>query len=57
MKNKMSKSIKKHIRTEKARIRREAFSVKEEKDKINKLYQSLTKKDDNKVAGSTKNKD
>jgi len=53
----MSKSIKKHIRTEKARIRREAFSVKEEKDKINKLYQSLTKKDGNKVAGSTKNKD
>jgi len=57
MKNKMSKSIKKHIRTEKARIRREAFNVKEEKDKIDKLYQSLVKKNDNKATGSTKNKD
>lgn len=57
MKIKMSKSIKKHIRTEKARIRRESFSLKERKEKVNKLYQGLIKKDDNKVAGSTKNKD
>ena len=35
----MSKSTKKHIRREKARIRREVFDVKEQKQLIEKLYQ------------------
>lgn len=57
MKIKMPNSIKKYIRSEKARIRRESFSLKEQKEKVDKLYQRLTKKDDNKVTGSPKNKD
>ncbi len=35
---KLSKSLRKHIRTEKARIRREFFDKKEQEKKIEKLY-------------------
>lgn len=35
----MAKSARKFIRREKARIRREVLSVKEQKEQINKLYE------------------
>lgn len=57
MKTKMPNSIRKHIRTEKARIRRDVFNIKEQKDKINKLYIKVLNQDDNKVSGNTKTKD
>jgi len=37
-KKKMPKSIKKYIRREKARIRREVLDTKKQKELINKLY-------------------
>lgn len=39
MKKKLPKSIRKHIRKEKARIRREVFDVEEQKKLISKLYE------------------
>lgn len=46
----MPNSIRKHIRREKARIRREFLDIKEQKEQINKLYDKfiIQKKDDNK---------
>jgi hypothetical protein len=49
MKNKkIPQSIKKHIRNEKAKIRREIQDVKKQKEMINKLCQKFFKKDENK---------
>jgi len=39
--NKMPNSVRKYIRTEKAKIRREALDTKEQKERINKLYEGL----------------
>jgi hypothetical protein len=44
MKKKLSKSIRKHIRKEKARIRREVFDIEEQKRLINELYQGFKTK-------------
>ena len=41
MKKKLPNSIRKHIRKEKARIRREIFSVEKQQEKIKKLYQKF----------------
>lgn len=41
---KMPKSIRKHIRKEKARIRQEVFDVEEQKRLINELYQKFQRK-------------
>jgi len=46
MKKKIPKSIRKFIRKEKARIRRESSDIKKQKELINKLYQGLVKKDE-----------
>ena len=40
-KKKKPKSIRKHIRKEKARIRREVLEPKEQEEKIKELYQKL----------------
>jgi hypothetical protein len=45
MKNKMPRSVRKHIRNEKARIRREFSSTKEQKERISKLYQGFSKQE------------
>ncbi len=39
MKRKLPKSLRKYIRQEKARIRREVLDIKEQKELINELYQ------------------
>ena len=39
MKKKLPKSIRKFIRREKARIRREVFNLKKQEELINELYQ------------------
>lgn len=44
MKRKFPKSIKKYIRREKARIRREVLSLKEQEGKIQELYKKFVKK-------------
>ncbi len=42
MKNiKFPKGLRKHIRSEKARIKKEAFSVKEIKEKIEEVYKKI----------------
>ncbi len=41
MKKKLPKNIRKHIRKEKARIRREIFDLEEQKKLINQLYQKF----------------
>lgn len=43
MKKKPPKSIRKHIRQEKARIRREVLDLKEQEKLIKKLYQKILK--------------
>lgn len=48
MKRKMPRSIRKYIRKEKARIRRDVLNINEQKDKINKLYTNLSKQNDDK---------
>ncbi len=45
---KMPKSLRKHIRREKARIRRENFGFKKQEELISELYQKILKKDENK---------
>ena len=47
MKKKLPKSVKKYIRREKARIRREFFYVKKQEELIQELYQKFFKKNDN----------
>jgi len=39
-----SKSLRKHIRLEKARIRREVLSLGEQQEQFSKLYQKFFKK-------------
>ena len=41
---KLAKSIRKHIRKEKARIRREVLSLKEQEKQIEELYKKIKKK-------------
>ena len=43
MKKKLPKSIRKYIRKEKARIRREIFDLKEQEKLIQELYQKILK--------------
>jgi hypothetical protein len=51
---KMPKSLRKYIRQEKARIRREVLDIKEQEKLILELYQKLFKKDENQVGEPTK---
>jgi len=44
-KNRLPKSVRKFIRKEKARIRREVLDLKEQEEKIKELYQKLEPKD------------
>jgi hypothetical protein len=41
-KRRMAKSVRKFIRREKARIRRDILDVGQQKEKINKLYDSVS---------------
>jgi len=43
MKKKLPKSLKKHIRREKARIRREQFDLKKQEELIKELYKKVLK--------------
>jgi len=43
MKKRLSKSVKKYIRREKTRIRRQFFDIKEQEELIKKLYQKFIK--------------
>ena len=45
MKKKLPRSLRKYIRKEKARIRREVLDVKEQEKQIQELYQKLFKTD------------
>lgn len=48
-KKRLPKSMRKHIRQEKARIRREVLNLKKQKELINQLYKKFLKeKDENK---------
>jgi len=44
MKRKLPKSLRKHIRQEKARIRREVLDIKEQEKLIQELYQKFFEK-------------
>jgi hypothetical protein len=41
MRKKLPKSIRKHIRKEKARIRRELFFLSDQREAIKKLYEKI----------------
>jgi len=43
-KSRMPKSVRKFIRKEKARIRREVLDLEKQKEKINELYQKFIKR-------------
>jgi hypothetical protein len=43
-KKKLPKSLRKYLRKEKARIRREIFDLKKQKEEIEKLYQKIKTK-------------
>lgn len=43
-KGRLPKSLRKHIRQEKARIRREVLDIKEQEKQIQELYQKVFKK-------------
>ena len=45
---KMPRSVRKFIRQEKARIRREVLDTKKQEELINQLYQRFLKKNENK---------
>ena len=49
------KSIRKHIRFQKARIRREVLSLEEQEKQIEQLYQKFLKQDENKSDKRLKN--
>ena len=56
-KKRMPKSIRKFIRKEKARIRRDVLDIKEQGDKITQLYQRFLKtKDKDKPKKTQKNR-
>jgi len=40
----LSKSLRKHIRLEKARIRREVLGLEEQQEQVSKLYEKFLKK-------------
>jgi len=48
MKKKIPKSLRKYIRKEKARIRREVLDFKEQEKLINELYQKILKQHEDK---------
>lgn len=50
-KKKMPKSLRKYIRKEKSRIRREILDIKEQGKLINELYQKFFKNKENKRTG------
>lgn len=52
----MPKSIRKYIRKEKARIRREVLDLKEQEEMINKLYQNILNKPEDKIESVKKDK-
>ncbi len=54
MLKKLPKSVKKYIRREKARIRRQFFDVKEQEKLIQELYQRFFKKNASKVENKIK---
>ena len=47
-KKRLPPSIRKYLRKEKARIRREVLDLKEQEKQIQKLYQKFLKKNENK---------
>jgi len=49
----MPQSLRKYIRLEKARIRREVLDIKKQEELITELYKKLIKKDENKISKST----
>lgn len=49
MKKKMPRSIRKFIRREKARIRREVLDIKKQEELIDQLYKKLLKEDEIKI--------
>jgi len=49
MKKRLSKSIRKYIRREKARVRREVLDLEKQKKLIDELYKSFSKKEDKKI--------
>lgn len=56
MLKKLPKSLKKFIRREKARIRREVLDIKKQKELINQLYQRLVKSSKTSSTGPFKEK-
>jgi len=48
MERKLPKSIRKYIRFEKSRIRREFLDIKKQKEEIDKIYQKFYNKDNEK---------
>lgn len=54
-KKRLPGSLRKFIRQEKARIRREVLDIKKQEELINELYQKLIKKDENKVSKTATN--
>ena len=48
MKTKLPKSVRKHIRKEKARIRREILDSEEQKEKIRQILEKFYRKKENK---------
>ena len=55
-KKKLPSSIRKFIRKEKSRIRREILDIKEQEELISELYQKVIKKDDSKRNLQSSNK-
>jgi hypothetical protein len=47
-KKRMPKGLRKHIRQEKARIRREVLDLKKQEELIKEIYQKVLKKDEDK---------
>lgn len=55
MKQVLPKSLRKFIRLEKARIRREVLDLKKQEELINELYQKFLKKNEIKIREPAKN--
>jgi hypothetical protein len=51
-KKKMPQSLRKYVRREKARIRREVLDIKKQEELIAELYKKLVKVDETKVSSS-----
>ncbi|MFH1714220.1 MAG: hypothetical protein ABH831_01325 [Candidatus Nealsonbacteria bacterium] len=56
MKKRMPSSIKKYIRKQKSRIRREVLDIKKQKEQINSLYQKFSLENENLLAKTAKDK-